>query len=145
MGAKRRWCSSIGFDQLREVNALTEPTLQNLLAEDFEPITDWILDGDRIRLASLDWAETSGWLYAFVVEGSFVEYVGLTTRILRSRMDNYRDGKVDQNARLRGLISEALSEGKRVTIYGKRNPDLRRLEAEEFRLRKAWTPGWNRM
>lgn len=122
-----------------------EPSLQELLSEGFERVTQWQLQGERIRMASLEWAESSGWLYAFVVDESLVKYVGLTNRVLRSRMDNYRDGKVDQNRRLRELIAKTLSEGRWVAIYGRREPEPRRLVEEEIRLRDAWRPEWNRI
>lgn len=56
-------------------------------------------------------------VYSFVVD-DVVMYVGLTQRGLRARLDGYRRGHERQktNARVKALIQEALSSGKRVKI-----------------------------
>jgi hypothetical protein len=64
--------------------------VDELIGLRFELVTEWVMKGDRIALRALDWREHGGWLYAFVVDGE-VKYIGLTNRVLRSRMDNYRD------------------------------------------------------
>lgn len=62
-------------------------------------------------------APTDGGVYAFVVD-DVVMYVGLTQRGLRGRLDAYRRGHERQrtNARVKTLILEALSRGKRVKV-----------------------------
>ena len=124
---------------------MAEPTIQDLHDEGFVLVTQWLLAGNRIRLESLAWPETSGWLYAFVVNNETVKYVGLTERILRSRMDNYRDGKADQNLRLQQLVLTTLNRGHSVSIYGRQEPDASRMISEESRLRVEWQPEWNRV
>ncbi|MBX4967440.1 GIY-YIG nuclease family protein [Rhizobium binae] len=62
-------------------------------------------------------APTDGGVYSFVVD-DVVMYVGLTQRGLRQRLDGYRRGHERQrtNARVKALILEALSAGKRVKV-----------------------------
>ena len=81
----------------------------------FEEITEWEIHKDSIRLKSLNWDENSGWLYAFVVKNR-VCYIGLTTRVLRSRMDDYRHIQGSQTNRLRGLLVSELNKGNRVKV-----------------------------
>ena len=85
----------------------------------------------------------SGWLYAFVVEEK-VMYVGLTERILRSRMDDYRHIKGEQTIRMRELISAKLKANRDVLVYGRREYDSDTLWAEEAKLRRMLDPAWNR-
>ena len=119
--------------------------LKQYVEEGFEPITEWEWRDGKIRLASLDWDEHAGWLYAFVIE-SEVKYVGLTRRVLRSRMDNYRDLTEEQCVRLRGLITTECKSGTTVRIFGRRmSGDHAELEREEAKLREIPRPVWNRM
>ena len=62
--------------------------LERLIQFGFEPVTEWVMKGSKIGPPSFDWKEHSGWLYAFVVDGE-VKYIGLTERVLRSRMSDY--------------------------------------------------------
>src|SRR5579859_5349630 len=62
--------------------------LEELIELGFEPVTEWVMKGAKIRPRTLDWKDHGGWLYAFVVDGE-VKYIGLTSRVLRSRMDDY--------------------------------------------------------
>ncbi|HVA29626.1 MAG TPA: hypothetical protein VNF68_15695 [Candidatus Baltobacteraceae bacterium] len=118
--------------------------LEDLLALGFEPITNWVLKGSRIGLESLAFEENGGWLYAFVVDGD-VKYIGLTTRVLRSRMDDYAYIHNSQTDRLRSLIMTELQAGRAVQIYGSKQSDAATLAAEESRLRALHNPDWNRI
>lgn len=62
-------------------------------------------------------APTDAGVYSFVVD-DVVMYVGLTQRGLRTRLDGYRRGHEKQrtNARIKGLIQDALVSGKRVKV-----------------------------
>jgi hypothetical protein len=128
------------------------PLLDKLLDEGFQLVTRWKLDGRRIKPASLYWDECGGWLYAFVIDGA-VKYIGLTTGVLRTRLDQYRAGKEaygqqTQCGRIKAMICEQLLDGKAVEIYGLRKPFSRKetLAAEEGRLIAAYrSPSlWNR-
>ncbi len=108
----------------------------------FERITRWVLSVDKIKLESLgDWEESSGWIYAYVVANR-VRYVGITTMVLRSRMDAYRDMR---NDRVRPLILAALVAGEEVEIYGLRRSGISKadLENEESRLIRKFESDWN--
>ena len=121
----------------------TKKILEVLVAEGFKFITEWIWREGKIRLASLDWQENGGWLYAFVVNGKNVNYIGLTERILRSRMDNYRDKTGEQGERLHELIKAELYAGNSVSIYARELSDSNELLSEELRLRNEFKPIWN--
>ncbi len=114
--------------------------LDELFGLGFEQVTEWIRDGAKIRLADLSWQEHGGWIYAFTVDEE-VKYIGMTDRVLRSRMDNYRDAKHEQTSRLRELILAELSTGRRVQIYGRRQRSPR---VEETSLIAHYRPSWNR-
>ncbi len=118
--------------------------LEQLKVLGFTPVTRWVPKGDRIKLADLNWSEKAGWLYAFAVAQE-VKYVGLTSRILRSRMDNYRDQSDSQNERVREAISLALDAGHDVWILGLPVAEPERRASEEARLRSELCPPWNRM
>ena len=118
--------------------------LDELIKEGFEPVTEWIRKGDRIGPKSFDWADHSGWLYAFVVEGE-VKYIGLTTRVLRSRMSDYSHNRNSQTDDKRALVMEALSAGKQVHVFGRKHRDEVTLVTEEARLRALHVPSWNRI
>lgn len=118
-------------------------SLQSLISEGFEYITEWArLDGKTV-LADLTWDDTSGLLYAFVM-GNTVMYVGVTGRILRSRTDNSTDNKEEKAARIRALITKELEAGRAVMVYGRSESDSDKLVSEEARLRKYLDPAWNR-
>ena len=93
---------------------------------------------------SFAWDDHDGWLYAFVIADD-VKYIGLTSRVLRCRLSDYAHIKNSQTDRLRGLISEVLSKGYRVEIYGWRQREDDLLIAEEERLRALYRPPWNRI
>jgi len=99
--------------------------LEHLLGLGFHPITESVLRREKIALASLKWQDHGGWLYAFVVLGE-VKYIGLTDRVMRSRMDEYRDVKNSQTSRLRDLVIAELLLGRTVLVYGnkERNKDV---------------------
>jgi len=118
--------------------------LDELIREGFEPITEWVLKGARIGPKSFDWKDQSGWLYAFVIEGD-VKYIGLTTRVLRSRMSDYSHIRNSQTDEKRALVLNALSNGKRVLVYGLKHRDEGTLAAAEARLRAQHRPSWNRV
>jgi hypothetical protein len=117
--------------------------LNELIAQGFEPITEWVLKGDRIGPRSFDWKDHSGWIYAFVIDGD-VKYIGLTTRVLRSRMSDYSPIRNAQTDRIRALVLDALSSGKCVEVFGLRQRDEVVLATEEARLRMLHRPSWNR-
>lgn len=107
----------------------------------FEPLTRWTIQGDRIKPESLDWEESSGWIYAFVVQGR-VRYVGITRMVLRSRLDGYSYQVGD---RVRKSIQACLLKEQAVEVYGakRRGVEKKALEAEESKLLKQFTPDWN--
>ena len=102
------------------------------------------MKGEKIGPRSFDWKDHSGWLYAFVVDGE-VKYIGLTDRVLRSRMSDYSHIKNTQTIRLRELIVDELRAGRIVQVFGLREPNTVKLVAEESRLRAAHRPPWNRV
>lgn len=117
--------------------------LDDLVRIGFERITEWVMKGDKIQPRSFDWKDHGGWLYAFVVGGE-VKYIGLTDRVLRSRMSDYTHMKHSQTTRLRGLIITELTAGRSVQVFGWRQSDKATLVAEEGRLRGTYRPPWNR-
>ena len=109
----------------------------------FTYFTDWTYSDGKIRLKSTK-GDKSGCLYAFVISDE-VMYLGETGRLVRERMDNYRDGE-GQNSRIKELITGALSAGETVQIWkrvckddGLRKEEEARLIGELDRER-----GWNR-
>lgn len=116
--------------------------LADLIRLGFEPITTWVLAEGRIKLDSLKWQDHGGWLYAFIVDDE-VQYIGLTNRVLRSRMDDYRHLKLSQTSRVRALILQELEAGGSVAIYGCKHADAGVMAAEELRLRNFHKPIWN--
>jgi hypothetical protein len=123
---------------------MTTTVLNNLITLGFQPVTEWVLKGDRIGPASFDWQDHGGWLYAFVVEGE-VCYIGLTDRVLRSRMSDYAHIKNLQTTRLRELITAELKAGRSVQVYGWKEGGKDALIAEESKLRAKYRPPWNRI
>ena len=125
-------------------SAAEQTVLNQLIQLGFEPVTEWVVTADKLRPASLEWQDHGGWLYAFVVDTD-VKYIGLTERVLRSRLDNYRhQNDVSQNQRIRIHILNELLAGKRVHVYGLKQRDPAVLKAEEARLRAVYKPAWNR-
>jgi len=43
--------------------------LNELIGQGFEPVTEWVMKGDKIGPRSFDWKDHGGWLYAFVIDG----------------------------------------------------------------------------
>jgi len=118
--------------------------LDDLVQPGFEPVTQWVMKGERIGPASFKWQDHGGWLYAFVVDGE-VKYIGLTDRVLRSRMSDYSHIKNSQTDRLRGLIVHELTAGRIVDVFGWKQRDVDILRVEEARLRATYHPPWNLM
>lgn len=118
--------------------------IEDLQQIGFEPVTQWILKGDKIGPKSFDWKDHGGWLYAFVVS-SEVKYIGLTNRVLRSRLSDYSHIKNSQTERIRNAIIRELMAGRAVDIIGWRESDRDVLVAEEARLRATYQPPWNRV
>ena len=117
--------------------------LEDLTQFGFEPITEWIMKGDKIGPRSFVWKDHGGWLYAFVVDGE-VKYIGFTNRVLRSRMMDYAHIKNSQTTRLRELIVAELMAGRTVKVIGWKEFNKETLVAEEKRLRALCGPPWNR-
>lgn len=93
----------------------------------FEHITDWEKRRDRIKPASLEWEEQSGWIYAFATDNR-VRYVGITTMVLRSRLDGYSYQIKD---RVGNLIAESIGAGATCRIFGLRRGGAGEAELEE--------------
>jgi hypothetical protein len=126
---------------------------EELLGHGFRLIAQWTLDGQGIRLTTIDWGESGGWLYMFVVDGA-VEYIGLTGGVLRTRLDQYRDGKdayghETQCGRIKAAIANQLKAHRVVEIYGLKKPFCTKevLASEEKRLISAYRDSglWNRI
>ena len=118
--------------------------LDELIKLGFQPVTEWVMKGDRIGPTSFGWQDHGGWLYAFVVEGE-VCYIGLTDRVLRSRMSDYAHIKNSQTTRLRELITAELKAGRSVQVYGWKESSKDVLVTEESKLRAKYLPPWNRI
>jgi len=112
----------------------TPDIYSQLAAGGFERITHWELHKDRIRPHSLAWYDSTGWIYAFIAQ-SQVRYVGITTMVLRSRLDSYSHQVADRvraSIRKRGHTKKGTdlfvltfcvvndSENKSVLIYLRR-------------------------
>ena len=92
-----------------------EPTPPSVLLEaGFQQLGEWRLVDEKIQLDSRPPQEPG--VYAFVLADAVV-YVGVTQNCLRARMDQYRQGYDGQrtNARVNGLIRQAIGAGQRVT------------------------------
>jgi hypothetical protein len=100
--------------------------------------------GSKIGPMTFGWQDHGGWLYAFIVDEE-VKYIGLTDRVLRSRMSDYSHIRNTQTHRIREQIIAQLSAGRRVQVYGWRHRDKAVLVAEELRLRAEHRPPWNRI
>ena len=85
--------------------------LKELVQIGFEPITEWVMKGEKIGPRTFDWQDHGGWLYAFVVNDE-IKYIGLTDRVLRSRMSDYSHIKNSQTTGLRErLLPNCKQEG----------------------------------
>lgn len=96
---------------------------------------------------SLKWDECSSWLYAFVADQR-VRYIGLTTNVLRTRLDGYSYQKGDLSKELNrvgALIRQTLENNTPVTIYGARRVDKTpdELDTEETALIQLLDTDWN--
>ena len=109
----------------------------------FNYFTDWTYSEGKIRLRSLEGDDESSCLYTFVIRDE-VMYVGETGRLVRARMDDYRDNTGEQTSRIRELIKGALLAGEVVQIWKRvcKGDGLRK--EDEVRLRDELDPGWNR-
>lgn len=118
--------------------------LEELVQLGFELVTQWTIKGIKIGPTSFKWQDHGGWLYAFIVEGT-VRYIGLTERVLRSRMGDYSHTNNSQNNRIRQLIMSELFAGRPVEIWGWKEGNIAALRKEERRLLDTYCPSWNRM
>lgn len=92
--------------------------MQRLIKIGFRKVGEWTLADSGIFPNLTDLANEKNVLYAFISDGE-VLYVGQTTGLLKTRMDQYgRPGK-RQNTNIKNnrLIHEALSSRKKIEIY----------------------------
>ena len=106
--------------------------IKSIKNDGFTYFTDWAFSDGKIRLKSLEGDDESGCLYAFVISDE-VMYLGETGRLVRERMDNYRDSE-GQNSRIKELITGALSAGEAVQIWKRVCKDDGLRKEEETRL-----------
>lgn len=106
----------------------------------FELLTNWESRSGKLKPASTDW-DQAGWIYAFVVDEG-VRYIGITTMVLRSRLDGY---SYQLNDRVGALIGEQFELERDVLIYGlqRRGVSKSELEREESDLIERFNPDWN--
>jgi hypothetical protein len=99
-----------------DAESLAPTSWDVLLKGGFMHLGEWVPSDDGEFELSAQAPAAPG-VYAFVVDG-WVRYVGLTQTGLRTRMRHYRRGHVRQktSARVKGLIKEALAEGKQVEV-----------------------------
>lgn len=119
----------------------SSPPYPELASKGFARLTHWEVHKDRIKPNSLKWKDSAGWIYAFVAEGR-VRYVGITTMVLRSRLDAYSHHIGDK---VREYIRTCLLQGHEVEIFGTRRPAIEKaaLESEESKLMKDFRTDWN--
>ncbi len=112
-----------------------------LLESGFEELSEWEIRHEKIKPVHLNWEETSGWIYAYATDES-VKYVGITTNVLRTRLDNYSHFR---NDRVGALIKEILKSGTGIGIYGLRRHAIPQadLEKEESALIHSLKAEWN--
>jgi hypothetical protein len=98
-----------------ETNSSAATSWEVLLRAGFHFLGEWRGENEDFQIDAK--APVDAGVYSFVVD-DVVKYVGLTQRGLRSRLDGYRRGYERQrtNARVKALIQEALSAGKRVKV-----------------------------
>jgi hypothetical protein len=103
-----------------EVDAAPAPredtSSQVLVDAGFELIGAWTQDPESLIRLDAKAPDLPG-VYAFIVD-DVVVYVGLTLRGLKTRFDQYRRGHKGQktSARIKGRITQTLSEGKKVEV-----------------------------
>lgn len=121
--------------------APSDTNAETLAGIGFCKVTEWALLNGRIKPSSLDWEDCSGWIYAFVVEGR-PRYFGITSTVLRSRLDQYSYQLGD---RVQKLIMDELAAGQAVEIYGLRRGGWSQLERarEESLLIEQFGSDWN--
>lgn len=102
-------------EQGSEPAALPTTSWEVLLRAGFHFLGEWRGVDQDFQIDAK--APTDAGVYSFVVD-DVVMYVGLTQRGLRARLDGYRRGHEKQrtNARIKGLIQDALVSGKRVKV-----------------------------
>jgi hypothetical protein len=131
-------------DDIEPVNA------EFLLQSGFQLLGNWTQPAPGEILLSVHVPKKPG-VYAFILEGVIV-YVGLTQTGLKTRMDHYRRGHERQRTsrRVKGLISTALSEKKRVEVLIAMPPSLdwnglpiNTAAGLEMGLIKSIKPVWN--
>ena len=112
-----------------------------LKSRGFALLTVWELRNTSIKPRCTCWDTTSGWLYAFVTNVR-VRYIGMSTTVLRSRLDGY---SYQANDRVGRLIRDQLAREVPVEIYGTKRNQLtrKRLEQEERLLINEFRPDWN--
>jgi hypothetical protein len=118
----------------------------------FQPVGQWALDSDNLRLELNALVEHQNVLYAFI-SGDTVKYVGKTTQTLQRRMMGYQRPNESQrtNCRNRQSILELLKQGQPVEILAM--PDSGLLNYGAFHLNlaagledsiiKTLNPEWN--
>ncbi len=107
----------------------------------FQKLTNWEIRNEKIKPVSLEWDNCAGWIYAYVAEGN-LRYIGITTSVLRSRLDGY---SYQNNDRVGCEIMALLKRDVDVEIYGIKRPDMEKseLEGEESELIRKFDPEWN--
>lgn len=107
----------------------------------FQYLTSWEIRNGKIKSRVLGWDDCAGWIYSFVT-GDKVRYIGISTTVLRSRLDGY---SYQINDRVGALIKNALDNGEDVKILGVKRPGIDKLdlETEESALIAEYEPDWN--
>ena len=115
--------------------------VNSLQSYGFQKLTKWEIRKEKIKPATIDWDDCAGWVYAYVAEGK-LRYLGITTSVLRSRLDGY---SYQVNDRVGQKILNLLQRNVEVEIYGVKRPEVEKfgLEEEESRLIKELDPDWN--
>jgi hypothetical protein len=91
-------------------------TPEELRKAGFEPVADWLLDGEGIKLSAMPPAGCA--VYAFLLNGQVV-YIGKTTTCVRRRMYGYRKPSLTQptNNRVKALVVAALKGANQVQLW----------------------------
>ena len=103
-----------------------------------------MIRNEKLRAADLKWQDHGGWLYAFVVNDD-VRYIGLASRVLRSRLDDYTHMKHEHSSRMRDAIFAEMTAGHSVKKWGLKEPDPTTLQSKELELRTKYSLPWNRI
>lgn len=107
--------NDFGNPRLPSIAPQAEPwPIERLLSAGFERLGDCSLLADSFEYSAK--APNKPGVYAFTVD-SFVAYIGLTRGTLRTRLGHYVYGHARQKTshRVKGLILEALGQGKMVS------------------------------